>query len=127
MVMRVGWSVRQNKHRPLPPPTVDPVVAIELANGNVVPAPHADDCTGCLENLVGDSAALYFDVPGVLPTVTPLRDHPVHRVVRPGDEAIQRHRHVPDHRPHCPSCPQTVSDLTLPSPSELLGAVVRWR
>src|SRR4029434_7919728 len=127
MVTSVGRSVRQHEHRPLPLPTVDPVVAVELANGDVVPTPTAEDRAGSLENLFGDSAALYVDVPGVLPTVTPLRDHPVHRVVRPGDEAVQRHRHVPDHRPHCPSCPQTVSDLTLPSPSELLGAVVRWR
>jgi hypothetical protein len=65
--MRVGWSVRQNKHWPLPLPTIDPVVAIELANGHVVPAPTAEDCTGSLENLVGDSAALYVDAPGVLP------------------------------------------------------------
>src|SRR4029450_392526 len=96
----VGRSVCQHEHRPLPLPAVDAVIAVELANGDVVPAATAEDRSGGLENLVSDGAALYVDVARLLPTVAPLGNHPVHRIVRPSDEAVQRHRHVPNHVTH---------------------------
>src|SRR4029453_1724267 len=81
-------------------PAIDPLVAVELANSHVVPAATAQDRSRALQHLVSDGAALHIDVAGVLTGITPLGNHPVHRVVPPGDKAVQRHRHVPDHAAH---------------------------
>jgi hypothetical protein len=78
MEIRIGRSVREDEHGPLPLPAVDSVVPVELTNGDVVPAATAEDRPGCLENLVRDGAALHVDVACVLSTVAPLGNHPVH-------------------------------------------------
>src|SRR5262249_53324826 len=100
MGIRIGRSMREDEDGPLPLPSVDSVVAVELANGDVVPAATAEDRPGGPENLVSDGAALHVDVPRVLSTVAPLANHPVHGVVRSGNEAVQRHCHVPNHTAH---------------------------
>ena len=100
MELRVGRPMRQDEHRPLPLTSIDPVVAVELANGDVVPPLTAENCSSSMKTFVGDSAALHFDVARVLPVVAPIGDHPVHGIVPRGDEAIERHRHMPDHTVH---------------------------
>jgi hypothetical protein len=68
MGIRVGRPVRQHEHRPFPLSSVDPVVAVELANSDVVPAPAAKDRSGTPKNLVSDGATLHLDVACLLPT-----------------------------------------------------------
>src|SRR4029453_18942877 len=97
MVAGIGWPVRQHEHRTIPLPTVDPVVAVELVDRHVVPATTTEDRTRALQDLIGEVAPLHIDVAGALATIAPFGNNPVHRVVRPCDEAIERHRYVPDH------------------------------
>src|SRR4029450_5673797 len=85
--------------RPCAAPPVDPLV-LDRANSDGVPAATAEDRPGVVQHLVSDGAALHIDVMGALPALTPLGNHPVHRIVPPGDKTVQRHRHVPDNAAH---------------------------
>src|SRR6266516_8172697 len=67
MMVGVGRSVRQHEHRPRPLPSVDPLIAVDLANSDVVPAATAEDRSGAAQHLVSDGAALHIDVAGALP------------------------------------------------------------
>src|SRR5262245_13228262 len=106
MVMSVGRSMCEDKDRPLPLPTVDPIVTVEHGNRDVIPATTAEDRSGSLEDLVSDRTALHGDVAGALPTIAPLGDDPIHGVVRPSNESVQRHRYVPNDAAHRLSHPR---------------------
>src|SRR6266567_415678 len=93
-VRGAGWgSMSEDEHGPGPCAAVDPLNTVPSRDGQVIPAPAGKDGARGLHDVVDDRI-------GIL-----VFEDPVHGVVRPGDEAVQRHRHVPDHVAHAPDLP----------------------